>query len=293
MENKDIRRFTSKSEAHKAFNTLTGIIDGISIDNKIEKKEIKELEKWSDKYEFLTKTNPFNEVLTNVQVLISDNDNSEEIIENIKWLVNKFSGGFNYYNDLTSDLQKFQGILHGILADGKITEDEVIGLQSWLNENEHLATYYPYDEIYSLITDILSDKKVDDNEKEFLIKYLNEFVIHSNSKDNTASKELTLGGICAITPEISFKEKQFCFTGVSMKYPRNKIISIIKDLEGKYINKISSKTDYLIIGSNGNPCWAYACYGRKVEEAIQLRKKGSNITLVHENDFWDEVLDII
>lgn len=35
-----------------------------------------------------------------------------------------------------------------------------------------------------------------------------------------------------------------------------------------------------------NPCWAYACYGRKVEQAIGLRKAGSQLLLVHEADFW-------
>jgi hypothetical protein len=34
---------------------------------------------------------------------------------------------------------------------------------------------------------------------------------------------------------------------------------------------------------------AYSCYGRKVEEAINYRKRGANILIVHENDIWDVV----
>lgn len=37
----------------------------------------------------------------------------------------------------------------------------------------------------------------------------------------------------------------------------------------------------------GNPCWAYACYGRKIEKAMELRKKGAQILIVHEADFLD------
>ena len=34
-ENLGYRRYTSKAEAHKAFNTLCGIVEGIAMDNKI------------------------------------------------------------------------------------------------------------------------------------------------------------------------------------------------------------------------------------------------------------------
>ena len=54
---------------------------------------------------------------------------------------------------------------------------------------------------------------------------------------------------------------------------------------------VSAKTDYLIVGNAGNPCWAYACYGRKIEEAMQLRKDGAKVIIVNETDFWDAVDD--
>lgn len=59
-----------------------------------------------------------------------------------------------------------------------------------------------------------------------------------------------------------------------------------------FTNNVSKSTDYLVIGAEGNPCWAYACYGRKVEAAVNLRKEGYRIILVHENDFHDAVADI-
>jgi hypothetical protein len=50
---------------------------------------------------------------------------------------------------------------------------------------------------------------------------------------------------------------------------------------------VTKNTDYLTIGADGNPRWAYACYGRKVEQAIQYREEGFSILLVHEYDLWD------
>ena len=49
--------------------------------------------------------------------------------------------------------------------------------------------------------------------------------------------------------------------------------------------------DYLVIGAEGNPCWSYACYGRKVERAVELRKEGLRIMIVHERDFHDALVD--
>ncbi len=49
--------------------------------------------------------------------------------------------------------------------------------------------------------------------------------------------------------------------------------------------------DDVIIGANGNPTWAYACYGRKIEAAIRLRRIGHPLLIVHEIDFWDATID--
>ena len=56
---------------------------------------------------------------------------------------------------------------------------------------------------------------------------------------------------------------------------------------GIFKDSVVKNTDFLIVGDEGNPCWAFSCYGRKVEKAIELRKSGSKIQIVHENDFWD------
>jgi SH3-like domain-containing protein len=44
-----------------------------------------------------------------------------------------------------------------------------------------------------------------------------------------------------------------------------------------------------LIGDEGNPCWVFSCYGRKVEKAIQYRKSGLPILIIHENDFWNAI----
>jgi len=65
----------------------------------------------------------------------------------------------------------------------------------------------------------------------------------------------------------------------------------VEDLGGSAKSSVSTKTDYLVVGNAGNPCWAYSCYGRKIEEAMTLRREGAKVQIVNETDFWDAVWD--
>ena len=50
------------------------------------------------------------------------------------------------------------------------------------------------------------------------------------------------------------------------------------------------KTDYLIIGSVGSDDWAHAAWGRKIEKAMALKAKGSDIKVIGEAA-WLKVIE--
>jgi len=84
---------------------------------------------------------------------------------------------------------------------------------------------------------------------------------------------------------------KFCFTGESAKFSREELAETVIRLGGSVVGSVSGKTDFLVVGGDGNPCWAFACYGRKIEKAMALRRDGARLVIVHENDFHDAVLD--
>jgi len=139
----------------------------------------------------------------------------------------------------------------------------------------------------------MSDKKISEEENLVLQAFFSEFVIGNNKTlvQPLLQEDVMVYGLCAACPEIIFKESLFCFTGASGKYSRKQFHEIINNLGGNVANSVTPKLDYLVIGAEGNPCWAYACYGRKVEKAVELRKQGNKLLLVHEHDFHDAVLD--
>ncbi|SKA82324.1 BRCA1 C Terminus (BRCT) domain-containing protein [Caloramator quimbayensis] len=292
-DSQQYRKYTLRLEIDKALHTLEGILIGITIDNILNEYELKELSAWCELYSNYINRQPLGDILNTIKKSIEDGIIDENEREDILWLCNNYKIGNMYFDIITSDVQRLHGILHGILADGVITDSEIKALKNWLEDNEHLIGTYPYDEIYSLLISILSDGFIDDYERKILKLFLSDFVdtkCSSNLNRNEIEElreKINISGICSICPEIIINNKLFCFTGTSSKTTRKQISEVIISFGGRYHDKVTKETDYLVIGNNGNPCWAFSCYGRKVEQAVNLRKKGHKILIVHENDFWD------
>ena len=295
---RDYRQFTKPAELHKAVNTLRGIIAGISTDAKIGSSEIQELAHWCEVHSHLRNRHPFSEILPVVEAACSDGVISEEESKDILWVCSSFADSGTYYNTVTSTIQFLSGMIHGIMADGEISDSEIAALQSWIRTNDFLAGTYPFDEINSLLCSIMADKKVDEDERNELLAFFSNIIEFKNSfnlieRDYVDLREkYSVGGICAVCPEVIREGKNFCFTGESYRATRKELSDLIAQLGGAFKNSVSSKTDYLIVGNAGNPCWAYACYGRKIEEAVNIRKNGGKIVIVNETDFWDTIDDL-
>lgn len=293
----DYQKFTRPAELHKAVNTLRGLVAGINSDNGASEAEMAELTHWCELHSHLRDRHPFSELLPVVDAACADGVVTEDEAKDILWLCNNFADNSSYYDMTTSSIQFLSGLVHGIMADGDLSNREIAALSSWINANDFLAGTYPFDEIHGMLCAILADGKITEDERNRLM------ALFSNILDFTSSLNLnradfdelrekySISGICAACPDISFAEKIFCFTGESLRAKRAEIADIINSLGGTLRSSVSAKTDYLIVGNSGNPCWAYACYGRKIEEAVALRQEGSKVVIVNETDFWDAVDD--
>lgn len=286
-------RFTGPSRLEKAVNSLIGLIEGVAIDGLINEAEVNFIGLWLQENAELRNFHPFSELMPVVDEAISDGILTNEERLNILWLCEKLRSS-DFFSATTADMQRLHGLMAGIVGDGDINESEMKGLSVWLAEREHLKTCWPYDEVESLITSVLRDGKIDESERAQLHNFFGEFVALADNR-TIVSPQLIQGGsflgLCAVCPEMSFEGRRFAFTGASSKYSRNQFRSVVERLGGHVSESVSSKTDFLIIGADGNPCWAYACYGRKVEMAVNLRKQGARLLLVHENDFHDALTD--
>lgn len=288
------RVFTSKQEADKAIHSLKGILLGINLDKDVNEKEINELNKWVIEHNSLIRRNPFKEFMELIESIIENEIPTKEIIEDLWWLTQKYEGSNQYYDTVTSDIQILHGLCHGILADGVVNDDEVRELNKWMKKHKHLSNHYPYDEINALLLSVLADGIIDESERNILKAYFKQF---ADIKDEGTNKQIEddilnipISGLCTTDINVIFENKKFCITGVLKRSPRKNVHNDIIQLGGIPVENVTDDTDYLIVGDNGNLAWAFSCYGRKVEKAIALRKKGRTIAIIHEYDFGD-ILD--
>ena len=296
-ELEEYRHFCKPAELDKAINMLRGLLIGISCDSDVSEAEIMELSHWILLHKNMEDRHPFDELIPVVEEVIADNVITEDEKADILWLCSSFIDVGDYYDLVTASIQILHGMVHGIMADGELSDAEIQALRSWLDKNECLRGIYPYDELDSLICAALADGVIEPAEREMLKAFLGTLIEFKDSR-NLIEKDFaelrekySIQGVCAVCPEIEFDGKVFCFTGQSYKATRAEIFEEIEKRGGIARSAVSKNTNYLVVGNAGNPCWAFACYGRKIEEAIKLRKDGAKVIIVNETDFWDALED--
>lgn len=288
----DYRDFTKPAELHKAINTLKGIVAGITTDMKTCDNEIQELLHWCTLHAHLRDRHPFSELLPLIEAAYADDVISDEEAKDIIWLCNNFMSDAACFDLITSTIQFLSGLLQGVMADGVLCDTEVRALSKWIDANSYLEGCYPYDEIQALLHSVLEDGRIDDNERNKLMAFFSNFIDTKTSYNinepemDELRKQYDIKGICAVNPTVEVEGRTFCFTGISHLATRKNIEKHVIHVGGVFKASVTKDTDYLIVGDGGNPCWAYSCYGRKVEEAVKMRKKGHKIQIVKEADFW-------
>jgi hypothetical protein len=288
-DDRSYMKFCSRRNLDKALGTLGGLVSGITVDGKLGHAEVNAVRAWLSVHAEFADQHPFDEVIPKLVSVLEDGIVTEDERDDVLWLCNRILKGGGQYDEVTADLQHLQGMMAGAVADGVVTKEELEGLRSWMNEREYLAGTWPYEELQAIISGILEDGIVDDAEQAQLKAFFSEF-IDTETKHVIGNpaflKDGTLQGVCAVDPDVQFPGKVFCFTGESNRLTRARIEELVTRHGGLFAAGVSGRIDYLVIGANGNPCWAYACYGRKIEKAVELRKRGSKLLLIHELNFW-------
>lgn len=288
-----------QTDVERATERLKGILLGISIDNHITEDEVRNLADWLNMHKYLHDTRPFNEIVQKLDQILEDNivdeEEREEVLE-LCWAFDKHSAACQCATGAT---RRLHGVLQGISLDQKVREQEIIGLKNWLNTYEGMKDYWPFTDLWKMITDILEDGVVDDDEQKMLLDYCTNFSetpiddadIHDKiyEKGFMATSAPVLKPFTAICDReclIQFSDHSFCFTGPARSGPRKVLHAMVNDLGGIPKTGVSPKLNYLVIGAQSSPCWAYSTYGRKIEKVFLQRDERSGITtILHEDDF--------
>lgn len=293
----EFKKFSRYALRVKAMQSLGGLIAGMVIDDVIDDLEVAELRKWLQVNRKHFNDHQMKEVFALIEHILADGKVSNEEMEDLKWLAKRMVDHHDVGDLVTIALRILEGIFHGILADRQLSDYEVKCLCDWLEDTQFLRGVYPFDETQSLVTAVLADGFIDEQERKLLMAFFSDFIDFSNSANlskeafNELRQKYTISGICATDPEVTFEGKSFCLTGEFKLGSRTEVAKAI-DAKGGILHSAPKKnTDYLVVGSVGSECWAFAKYGRKVEKAVENRKKGYPIQIVSERDFVDALQD--
>ena len=279
------QKFCSPQKFHRAVSTLLGMIEGICIDQVVSEKECSYLHQWLTENADIYSHPPLDEVVPTVEASLKHGFIDEQALLDIKWLLEQLTSN-EYKCIITYDLIALQGIICGVISDATINQRELATLQTWLQDHDYLKGHWPYDEVDNIITKVLHDHIIDSEEHDELLTFFSQFADYKLDADGESMKANyeTISGICCNNPTITFNGKRFCITGHSANHTRHEIEHIITDLGGYITSSVSQKLNYLVVGAERNLCWKYNGYGRKIEAAMQLRKLGHPILIIHESD---------
>jgi hypothetical protein len=283
MENDS--KYTSKARHDQAVSALLHILEGIATDQTVTSKEWELLANWVSENKSLASRHPYNELVPPVLTAMEDRVLSEEEREDMTWLCTQLRSN-EYYSLITQDIQHLQPILSAIASDGTVAEAEIEELSMWLAEREHLRKCWPYEEMDSLLRTTMQDQSIDPKEQKSLLEFCSSFATSDLDFETPHVTARMLFDIFAVSPVISFDDYSFCFTGESQRATREEMKLLAQDRGAKVVDSVSPDLDYLVVGVGGNPCWAYCGYGRKIAQAIKLRRQGSRLLIVHESDFF-------
>ena len=180
------------------------------------------------------------------------------------------------------------GLAHAMIADGRIDQTEAEYLQKWLVSNQAASSNPVVNTILQRIDEMLIDNSLDTEESLELFETLNQLaggtfelgeVLKSTSLPLTNPK-----------PDIVIPNNSFCFTGTFAFGNRKACEAAIIERQG-ITGNLNATLNYLVIGIYATDSWAQSSWGRKIEKAVSLNTKNSEIKIISEVDWVESLTD--
>jgi hypothetical protein len=276
--------------AFRLVNELEGLIDGIRADGVINPLEVERVERWLMDNDNFSSVHPFSEVAQCLRSALADGHLSADECEDLYFVAQRLTRGNPYFDQIRTGVQVLTGTMSGIAADRTINAAELDHMQRWIDDWGHLKGMWPFDECEAVVTAILIGKHITEDARSAMLSLAESFPI-AGAASNSGPVPLLARGACAVNPHVEFESHSFVFTGESSKGDRGVLVDHAAAHGAIIHNNVRQDTDYLVVCDASSPYWAFSCYGRKVEKAMQNRKAGYPIVIVHEADFWDATVE--
>lgn len=180
--------------------------------------------------------------------------------------------------------QVLTGIVTGIVADGEIHDREIAMLSTWLTENAEVTQVWPGSAIAKLLREVLADGVITDEERAHLLKVLAQMAGTDFVQTGSVSPEVADLPYGDWTHD-SMADLCLCLTGEFLYGTRAACEKLAEKAGARLASSVSKKVHYLVVGTHVSPNWVTTSYGRKIQQAMELRTGGHSIVIVPERDW--------
>lgn len=175
-----------------------------------------------------------------------------------------------------------------MMADGRLDDEEIKFLNVWLLDNEELRHCWPGDVVYRRVRDVLDDNIITEDERRYLEQTLSQLIGGTLQETGAAFGGATKLPVEDVN-EMVIEGKQFCFTGKFLYGTRAACVRAVEARGGGFLPRVRQDLDYLVIGTLASHDWVNTSHGRKIEQAMNYKGKGIEISVVSEES-WVQFL---
>jgi NAD-dependent DNA ligase len=281
--------FNYKRNRDKLLNNLVGILNGVVADSRIDEQEVLYLDVWLKDAKQLDDNWAFSKLCDHIEEVLADGVITSEELEHLSKLLPQFIEaltelpGVDFYSQ-ESDKSLLEGLCKGVLANPELNDQEVAYLKWWLSVNGMLKTTFPGKELYQLVSDILADGRVSDDERRQLREAI-DLYIGKPMAEGVADGMATLLPLTP-NPVIQLQGSTICFTGRFLSGTRKKCHEVAEMLGAEPRERIVRELDYLVIGTLSSRDWRFSNHGRKIEKAVDYRDRHNTGLQILNEEQW-------
>jgi len=176
------------------------------------------------------------------------------------------------------------GICAGILADKKLSNDEIRFLDQWLHDNKEIAATWPGDVVYARVQDVLADGVITEDERDHLKQTLTA-LIDGTLQDTPETPETSAAQPAEPMVAIEIPGRSFCFTGMFLFGTQATCERAVSRRGGIALPGVQPELNYLVIGAMASETWADMDFGRNIEQAMAYQNQGRDIVIIGE-EIW-------
>lgn len=288
MNEQLLERYMQTAINDKEVNVLLGFIEGLILDDSINKDEIASLQFWMESNSETYCNYPFDFIIKSMTQLLDSNgniiiENKSNFLQVLKIFLSK-----KFYKRNTSDIQRLHGLLAGLVCDQTLSPTELKALNQWMKDHDYLEEDIFFQDIYTALRPIRTKDQLNDQDISNIFKQIQKYVnvekhgtlrVLVNSTDNPDfyKGELTLDNAI------------YCFTGASSRFKKKDWKSMVENNGAQFVDDMTTSVNYLVICNKGNKAWAHVSYGRKFEQAKKWQSQSYDIKIITEDDFTQAI----